>query len=166
MQCLFAFSLMLAAASTHGQSGKKPVDPERDAFVKEILERMAGSGIDPDYNAVSRLYQQWKDKNDDQSWKDLNVKIREVAKEREYVRVVTIKTVNANGEEVRGLTIKYRPTWENKISTADRPTPCDEKMYLGTFYIWAERDGKPVSSLTSERRIKGRDSVEIVIVVK
>jgi hypothetical protein len=85
----------------------------------------------------------WKQTRSGKDWLEVTDEIYNVSKNHNLTSIVTIKSFSPN----KATTIKYQTFGQRNrnVPPTTAINPGAETMYLGIYYIWSERGGKPTS---------------------
>lgn len=163
----FLFAVALVWAGT-GQVVSGELFKQRDEFAKRAVDRLINEpGLELDFGrkaALKKLFETWKIRKDENSWKALYTDIRRIATQSGVKSNVEIRCVD-RGRERTGLLVKYRLDGEQKVWTARQPTRSKEEMTIGLYRIWIETNGKVYTDMKSLYKIVDR-SENVTLVIK
>jgi hypothetical protein len=153
---VFAMCFLLPGGVVDGRGLYDEFSTARDEFATNVTKRLAthverGEMAQAKSERIKTLHEKWKANKDKDSWVMFNGEIKELCRDVEVKSTVTISTFNKNNQEITGVIIKYKLSWSNEEPrTTKLQTRCDESMCIGSYYIWAERDGRAISDRNQE----------------
>lgn len=125
----------------------------REAFTKaqqETLETVMTAGAkygvrNKRVQEINELLKQYGDKSNQEGLRDvtrrLQLSLYQAAVEEDVKSRVHLKVSRGPG-----ATVKYQLENSSDVQTAKCAPECDENMYIGVYYIWAERNNAPTSA--------------------
>ena len=127
-------------------SHPEQIAAERLEALQLALDYLDEKGVgDDSISKLRALIQEWIDSRDSGAWRQAVDQIHSASSESQTGSRVTVATEPRNGAQIR-----YQTWLERRDGTDPRrfgdPSVATEDLFLGEYYIWAERDGKPTSS--------------------
>lgn len=164
--CLATLTFHGCPARRYSPGADTMVDGEDVGFeLERVLERIEWeSSVEwsSDLEAVRKKTRDWSGKpwpeagtSEELELADITDTVYTAAKERRIESMVNIKTFPETGAAIRYQTYGQRCRGEEPM-TANDLSACDERLIIGWYYIWSERNGKPTSNQNHRRAILHR----------
>src|SRR6267143_965511 len=143
--------LLFAEARIEGQFRTSSAD-KRTSFVNQSWSRLGAEVNHDRFPMVQKKATQWQKTKSEDDWTALTDAIHEAARSSDAKSEVTIDSSAGSGATVKYQTLGQRKRNETP-TTAKSPTEAKESMYVGTYYIWSERESTATSDKNAQYEI-------------
>src|SRR5690348_16141445 len=147
--CLLILALAISIEGQVTAPGKDRTASARAAFANESVKRLSDKGNSDEIRQLQQIWQTTKSQTD---WLKLADAINLAAVKAETKSSVTIASSGGSGATVKYQTLAQRLRNETP-TTARTSTVANESMYIGAYYIWSVREGKPTSDIDAQYQI-------------
>ena len=148
-----ALASTLALAQNTAVPGATPQTIVIDTWLTRLSKPGGGTILsrgesDDRLKYIEGLAAKWKASTNESDFAQISEAVYTMAKEERKRSKVTIETSRG-----AGATVKYQEVSERKYGvpqrTCKRLTPAEEQILIGSYFIWAERNGKATSNTTA-----------------
>jgi hypothetical protein len=153
---------MLRCGDTKTSPKRQPDDAARYKAIRRVRKTDTAAANDLEARSASLNLSRGLPCPDDNDCVSIWNSIEQLGERYEIRSTVKVETKKP-GATIRYQTLAERATAGGAVRTMKHPTQCSEKVAIGSYYIWAERAGKPTSSRNDWFDIVDkRESVKLV----
>ena len=148
----FALSIFLVSAA-QGQDFTT-AEANRTTFIKTAISQLSIKADPLQVQNIKTQVAKWKTTGTEEDWIKVTEAVYMASKKSDSKSEVTISTFGGEGASIKYQTLGQRIRNETPTN-AKGLTVTTEKMYIGMYHIWSERDGSPTSSKDDKFDIAG-----------